>query len=172
MTMRLRSAIEYQAKYYNKKHKPQHYKVGNLVILATKNLKQKRPSKKLAHKFVGPFRITNKVGAQAYRLLLPKAFRIYNVFHMSLLEPYQYRAGGKGADTFIQPPKLVDNKEHWEVEEIIDKVANKEGVWYKVRWTGWGEEYDQWVHNKDMDDARDLTQTYDYVALRKRMRRA
>ena len=62
----LRRAIEAQAKYYNKTHKPQVYKKKKLVILSTRNLKQKRFSKKLSHRFIGPFRIEAKVGAQAY----------------------------------------------------------------------------------------------------------
>lgn len=43
-----------------------------------------------------------------------------------------------------------------EVEEIIDKVKNKEDVWYKVKWTGWGDEYNKWVPNEDVLSASDL----------------
>ena len=39
-------------------------------MLTIKNLKQKRLSKKLSHKFVSFFRIVDKIRAQAYRLLL------------------------------------------------------------------------------------------------------
>lgn len=95
---RLRSAVAAQTKQYNKSHQPQSYKVGDLVMLATKNLKQKRPSKKLSHKFVRPFRITDKVGAQAYRLLLSSFYRIHNTFHVSLLEPYHHRECADGTD--------------------------------------------------------------------------
>lgn len=157
---RLHRAQESQTKYYNQNHKPQEYNVGQLVMLATKNLKQKRPSKKLSHKFVGPFRITDKIGAQAYRLLLPSTYRIHNTFHVSLLEPYHYRDGNETEHTFMQPPELIDDEEQWEVEEIIDKVKNREGVWYKVKWTGWGEEYNQWVPEKDLDKAHELTKAF------------
>lgn len=156
----LRNAYKAQAKYYNKSHKPQTYKVGDLVMLATKNLKQKRPSKKLSHKYMGPFRITDKVGAQAYRLLLPSTYRIHNTFHVSLLEPYHHRECGDAPDDFMQAPELIDDDEMWEVEEIIDKVKNKEGVWYKVKWTGWGEEYNQWVPDEDILGAKDLVKAY------------
>ena len=164
---RLRSAIELHAKYYNKSHLPQEYKVGDLVMLATKNLKQKRPSKKLSHKYVGPFRIVDKVGAQAYRLLLPSSYRIHNTFHVSLLEPYHLRASDATMD-FMQPPELIDDDELWEVEEIIDKVRNHEGVWYKVKWTGWGEEYNQWLPNQELTNARTLTEKFDASAANKR----
>ena len=41
-----RRAVEAQAKYYNENHKAKEYKVGELVMLSIRNLKQKRPSKK------------------------------------------------------------------------------------------------------------------------------
>ena len=56
-------------------------------MLSTRNLKFK-VSKKLSLKFVGPFRVLDPIGSQAYRLALPDQYeRIYNVFYISLLEP-------------------------------------------------------------------------------------
>ena len=158
---RLNAAVAAQTKHYNKTHQPQSYKVGDLVMLATKNLKQKRPSKKLSHKFVGPFRIVDIVGAQAYRLLLPSKYRIHNTFHVSLLEPYHLRDCGNADEVFMQAPELIDDDELWEVEEIVDKVKNREGVWYKVKWTGWGEEYNQWLPDEELKGASKLTQAYE-----------
>ncbi len=43
-------------------------------MLLTKNLKQKRFSKKMSHKYVESFRIKNKSKTQIYRLIL---FNIY-----------------------------------------------------------------------------------------------
>ena len=70
-------------------------------MLATKNLTQKRPNKKLAYKFIGLFKIINKIGAQAYRLLFPPTYKIYNTFYILLLEPYYRREGGIAPKTFI-----------------------------------------------------------------------
>jgi hypothetical protein len=59
-----------------------------LVLLLIKNLKTRAPSKKLAIRRQGPYRVIDLIGTQAYRLALPKELsRIYNVFHVSLLEP-------------------------------------------------------------------------------------
>jgi len=57
-------------------------------MLTTKNLKIKALSPKLTPRFVGPFRVLDAVGSQAYRLALPNGYRIHNVFYVSLLEPY------------------------------------------------------------------------------------
>ena len=79
---RLKKAAEYQANYYNKNHKPREFAVGELVLLSTRNLNQKRPSKKMSPKFAGPFRIEDKIGKQAYRLTLPSNYIINNFFHV------------------------------------------------------------------------------------------
>ena len=74
--------------YYNQKHSvgPE-LKEGDKVYLLRKIVQTKRPSDKLDHKKLGPFRIDKKVGPVNYRLQLPKTMEIHPVFHMSLLEP-------------------------------------------------------------------------------------
>jgi len=80
------------AKYYNQKvanKKPQ-FKVGDWVMVNAKNIKTKRPSKKLDYKLRGKFEIEKLCGTNAYRLkLLPLSGKIHPVFHVSLLEPYR-----------------------------------------------------------------------------------
>jgi hypothetical protein len=46
------------------------FEKGDLVGLSTKNLRLKG-SKKLAPRFIGPFRVLQAIGKQAYRLSLP-----------------------------------------------------------------------------------------------------
>ena len=75
--------------------------MNNLIILIIKNLKQKRLSKKLFHKFINFFRIVDKIKAQAYRLLLSIIYRIHNVFHIFLLKPYHNRDYDDASKFFI-----------------------------------------------------------------------
>ena len=63
---RARSALEEararMVKYANRIRKEALiYEVGDAVMLSTKNLKIKRPSRKLDHKFIGPFRVEKVV---------------------------------------------------------------------------------------------------------------
>ena len=67
---RLQRASAHQVKYYNEKHQFKNYAIDDLMILSTKNLKQKRLNKKLSHKFVKSFKIKNRIKAQTYRLTL------------------------------------------------------------------------------------------------------
>ena len=87
-------ATEAQKRYYDKKHQSREFRKDQLVMLSTKNLKLKSRLGKLAPKFVGPFRILDRIGSLAYRLCLPAQYdRLYNVFPVSLLELYTYRSG-------------------------------------------------------------------------------
>jgi len=98
--------------------------VGDEVLLSTKNLKAKQPSKKLTHCFIGPYRVEKIIGKQAYKLTLPTAYRIHPVFHLSLLEPYVRRRGADVPKPFL-PPVMVDDKEEYEVEELLEKKTEK-----------------------------------------------
>ena len=60
------------------------YKISDSVWLSTKNIKTKRPSKKLDHKMVGLFKIKALVRS-SYRLELPNFMKIHDIFHPSLL---------------------------------------------------------------------------------------
>jgi len=64
-------------------------------MLSIKNLKQKRFSKKILHKYVKLFKIKNKIKTQIYRLILLNIYRIYNTFYVLLLKLYLYRVNNK-----------------------------------------------------------------------------
>ena len=84
-------------------------------------------NKQLEHKFFGSFQVLYLVGKQAYKLELPTKWKIYNVFHMSLLEQDTTRRGQVDNQALPEPEKELefevgDNKEY-EVEAIIDSVV-------------------------------------------------
>ena len=61
-------------------------------MLTAKNLRTLRPKKKFASKFVGPFKVEELIGRQAYRVALPPRIgSVHLVFYVSMLEPY-YRS--------------------------------------------------------------------------------
>jgi hypothetical protein len=86
LVVRWREAQESQVKSQNKRQKPMQFKIGEKVLLSTRNLKLPDAKKKLSARFLGPFQIRNAVGTQAYRLALPTSYKIHNVFHIYLLE--------------------------------------------------------------------------------------
>ncbi|RYC53832.1 hypothetical protein CHU98_g12376, partial [Xylaria longipes] len=139
-----RSVSEKYTGYYNTKHKPTEYKVDQLVVLSTKNLRFK--CRKLAPKFVGPFRVAGRVGSQAYRLSLPTKYdRLHNVFPVQLLEPWN-----STSDQKIPLPDLENTDDEWELEDIVGKMTYEDQLYYEVKWKDWPTEYNQWVLATDI----------------------
>ncbi len=74
----LRTAIEQrwkevtatQRKYADRRTIPHEFAVGDMVWLSGKNIRTKRPSKMLDHRFYGPYPVVERKGTQAYRLKL------------------------------------------------------------------------------------------------------
>jgi hypothetical protein len=69
---------------------------------------------KLLTRWVGPFKVVQKLNYVAYKLDLPASLRIHPVFHASLLKAYVH---GR-----VQPPpspEVVDGEFEWEVEAIL-----------------------------------------------------
>ena len=76
--------------YLDKHHRGLEFKVGDHVFLKVSPVRGVihfgKKIKKLSPRFIGPFKILERVGRVVYRLaLLPKMLGVYNVFHDSLL---------------------------------------------------------------------------------------
>ena len=84
----LKRSVDLQAKYYNKKHRDVGFNVGELVLLSNRNLKMRGIPKKWKKRFVGPFKVEQRIGQQAYKLSLPGNWKIRLVFHISLLKTW------------------------------------------------------------------------------------
>jgi hypothetical protein len=150
------NAQERQAKYYNQRHQPMTFKRGELVKLSTKNLRLK--DKKLQPRWIGPLKILKRIGSQAYQLALPEKYsRLYDVFPIQFLEKYHPRD-----DEDPMPiPDLEDDDEEWEIEEIKDKAILNKRLHYLIKWKGWPAEYNQWVPEEHMTNAKDAIRRFE-----------
>ena len=63
---------------------------------------------KLAPRFYGPFRITQVINPNAYRLDIPLHWKIHNSFHISLLRKLK---GNPPVPIIEDPPLLEDDEE-------------------------------------------------------------
>jgi len=83
----LGKAQEEMKKFTNRKHgEGEEYRVGDLVLLSTKDLKWQmngRRSEKLTECFVGPYRVKEIISSNVIELELPKSIKIYPVVNVS-----------------------------------------------------------------------------------------
>jgi len=88
----LGKAQEEIKKYADRKRKKtDKYKVGNLVMLSTKDLKYQtvgRRTEKLTERFVGPYKIKKIISSNAIELELPNTVKIYLVVNVSRIQRY------------------------------------------------------------------------------------
>ena len=103
-----------------------------------KNIQTKRPSSKLDHKKLGPFKIKKVVGPVNYQLDLPKTMNIHSVFHISLLE----KAPPGAPPAPITEILLVNPNAEYEVQEILNHRLYRGSVQYLIRWKGYSQTED------------------------------
>jgi hypothetical protein len=93
------------------------FTIGQKVWLDTRNMKTNY-YKKMAPKREGPFEVEEVLGPVTYRLKLPTTWKIHNVFHAVLLEPY-IKTEVHG-ENFSRPiPDIFDGEEVYNMETIL-----------------------------------------------------
>jgi len=98
------------------------YKVGDLVMLSTKDLKYQmvgRRTEKLTERFVGPYKIKKIVLSNAVELELSNTIKIHSVVNVSRIQRYVEQVEGQKKE---QPaPVVIEGEEEWKVERILNK---------------------------------------------------
>jgi len=98
------------------------YKVRDLVMLSTKDLKYQmigRRIEKLTERFVGPYKIKKIISMNMVELELPSTIRIHPVVNVSRIHRYIGQVEGQRRE---QPtPVIIEGEEEWEVEKILNK---------------------------------------------------
>nr|GFA37169.1 putative reverse transcriptase domain-containing protein [Tanacetum cinerariifolium] len=87
---RMQAARDRQKSYANLKRKPMEFQVGDKVMLKVspwKGVVRFGKREKLNPRYVGPFKVLERVGDVAYKLDLPEELsRVHNTFHVSNLK--------------------------------------------------------------------------------------
>ena len=105
--------------YYDQRATPQpDIDIGDLVMRNARNIRTKRPTKKLSPRLYGPFKVLEKRGNRAFTLDISPHWKIHPVFHGSLLEPYKVSDRPNREQPPREPEDVVGDME-WEVEKIV-----------------------------------------------------
>jgi len=159
-------------KYYDQKAKEQpSIEVGDLVMLNAKNIRTKRPSKKLSPKLYGPFKVLEKKASRGYKLEISPRWKIHPVFHLSVLEPY--RASNRPhREQPPRDPEEIEGDLEWEDERIVKseimsytrKVRGRnkpmKELWYFVKWKGCVEDENTWEPPEGMKNAQEEVERF------------
>lgn len=102
--------------------------MGDSVLLKLQSYVQQsvasRSFPKLAFKFYGSLKVTEKIGAAAYKLDLPTHSLIHPVFHVSQLKPF----APDFTPVFTELPQLVDlTTQDVSPEKILQRQLVKKG---------------------------------------------
>ncbi|GJY06824.1 hypothetical protein Tco_0373878 [Tanacetum coccineum] len=136
----MQAARDRQKSYADLKRKPMEFQVGDKVMLKVlpwKGVVRFGKRGKLNPRYVGPFKVIEKVGEVAYKLeLLEELSRVHNTFHVSNLkkchadEPLAVPLDGLHLDDklhFVKEPlEIVDRK--------VKRLKQSRIPLVKVRW--------------------------------------
>ena len=78
------------------------YRVGNLVLLSTKDLKYqmaRRHTEKFMERFVGSYKVKVIISSNAIKLELPSMVKIYPVVNVSQVQQYKSQIEGQKKKT-------------------------------------------------------------------------
>nr|GFA27090.1 putative reverse transcriptase domain-containing protein [Tanacetum cinerariifolium] len=136
----MQAAHDRQKSYADLKRKPMEFQVGDKVMLKVSHWKGVvRFGKwgKLKPRYVGPFKVLERVGDVAYKLDLPEELsRVHNTFHVSNLkkchadEPLAVPLDGLHFDDklhFVEEPVEIVDRE-------VKRLKRSQIPLFKVRW--------------------------------------
>ena len=135
------------------------FKVDDWVLVSIKNLRQKRLSRKLSQKFLGPYQVDKVVGTHglAYKLHIPAFMRLHPVFPISALEPFHGRPG-EDPSTLQEP--YVQGNNVYEVEAILNHKGNGRNRHFYIKWKDYEDEENTWEPRRNVF-AKELLADYE-----------
>jgi hypothetical protein len=151
-----RVTATYQANRKRSEEKP--FKIGDLAYLSTANLNlPKRRARKLAPKYIGPFKVTKVISETSdYDLeLSPElvARRIHPRFHVSLLRAHEPNDDaifpGRESKRFYDFGMPDDDE--WLVDEITGHRFIGKSIEFNVRWTAGDHTWEPYANVKDLE---------------------
>ena len=143
---KVKAASDRQKLYADLKRKYIEYKVRDKVFLKVslwRKILRFGKKGKLSPRFIGPYKILERIGSVVYRLALPPELaKLHNVFHVSMLRRYRYDESHilpvqdiqvQSNFTFDEEPKAI-------LDHELKQLWNKQVPLVKMPWKHHGME--------------------------------
>ena len=146
----MRSAQQEFRERHARACKPHNYKSDDLVLLSTENVKLAgMPVRKLAPRYIGPFKIRELLGQNAVRLEFTDRFKLLaDCINVEYLRPYRTRDDDMlPRNHDLKPIAVAPGEQSWlEIEEVIDHQGSP-GKRQRclVRWKHTDASMDSWI---------------------------
>jgi hypothetical protein len=130
-----------------------------MVWLSSKDISLTSPSRKLAPRQLGPYKIVERTGELTYRLALPPFMRQHPVFHIDRLS----RWGGNevhGRDPPPPEPIVIKDDLEYEVEAIYDSRKYRNQLQYLVKWKGYDAGHNSWEPAANLAHSAELVEAF------------
>ena len=159
----IQDAVEYNKTRWDKTHKEPNFKIGDQVLISTKNFNNLQGPRKLQDSFVGPFLVTNLYGPNAVEVILTGEFeKKHPVFPVSLLKKYvctekeKFRSRNQSKPVVVIPVLEPDKTKKFLniLKQKRIKQDNKDVTLYLVRYKNKGADHDEWLSAEEVPNAK------------------
>src|SRR6266545_6135175 len=141
------------------------FTLGERAYVKEHYFRTRRPTKKLAEKYLGPYDLIVQVGTHSFTLKLPDALRsVHPIFHVSMLETHT----PSSIPNRTEPPPApieVDGELEYEIAEILNTKIDKRRhckLLYLVKWLRYKgtDEETSWLSTDELSHVPDLVDEF------------
>ena len=153
---------EEMKKYTDRKQgEVDNYKVGDLVMLSTKDLKYQmveRRTEKLMERFVGSYKIKKIMSSNTVKLELLSTVKIHLVVNISRIHRYvrQVKEQKKEQPALV----IIEGEKEWEIKRILNKQQVREKNKYLVCQKGFMVELDTQEGRENLENAQEAIKEF------------
>src|SRR5260221_6446502 len=119
------------------------------------------PTKKLDHKWLGPFVIKKVISTATVKLhLSPHEQGIHPVISISNVHPYHPDLILECPLDLHPNPILINGSEEYEVESIVDSKYRYQCLHYLIKFKGWPNSNNEWLLADHLANAPNIIQDF------------
>ena len=164
------SQYVYQANKHRRVIPLDEFKVGDQVYIHRDNFvppaMRSAPTRKFQPKFFGPYPITERIGATAYKVRMPASVKSHPVFHSSQLKLHPVTEQFPDRTGYQEDPVTVDGVDYYVVERILDRRVFRRKVQFLIQWLGYPVSEATWQNKSDLladsgPEVKDMINSYE-----------